>query len=123
LENRAPPTTLVAGHSASGCASSTVALITGIQALHAVVQEVKDAGVFVFAGGLDFVDDDVEHTAAATDGMVTDNPYPQRKELIGGFMIVDVPTRETDIIPALAWCTAIALIGYLWANTTFTKRA
>jgi ABC-2 type transport system permease protein len=28
-----------------------------------------------------------------------------------------------DVIPALAWCTGIALIGYLWANTTFTKRA
>jgi ABC-2 type transport system permease protein len=28
-----------------------------------------------------------------------------------------------DAIPALAWCVAIALIGYLWARSTFTKRA
>ncbi|NUT32486.1 MAG: ABC transporter permease [Hamadaea sp.] len=28
-----------------------------------------------------------------------------------------------DVIPALAWCVAIALIGYLWARSTFTKRA
>jgi ABC-2 type transport system permease protein len=28
-----------------------------------------------------------------------------------------------DVIPALAWCAGIALVGYLWANSTFTKRA
>ncbi|GAA4465009.1 ABC transporter permease [Phytohabitans houttuyneae] len=29
----------------------------------------------------------------------------------------------SDVIPALAWCAAIALVGYLWASHTFTKRA
>ncbi|MFE9688647.1 ABC transporter permease, partial [Micromonospora sp. NPDC005806] len=29
----------------------------------------------------------------------------------------------SDVIPALAWCVAIALIGYLWARSTFKKRA
>ena len=28
-----------------------------------------------------------------------------------------------DVIPALAWCVVIAAIGYLWARSTFTKRA
>jgi ABC-2 type transport system permease protein len=28
-----------------------------------------------------------------------------------------------DVIPALAWCVGIALVGYLWARATFTKRA
>lgn len=28
-----------------------------------------------------------------------------------------------DVIPALAWCVGIALVGYVWANSTFTKRA
>ncbi|MEU4339483.1 ABC transporter permease [Micromonospora lupini] len=28
-----------------------------------------------------------------------------------------------DVIPALAWCVGIALVGYLWARSTFTKRA
>jgi ABC-2 type transport system permease protein len=27
------------------------------------------------------------------------------------------------VIPALAWCVGIALIGYLWARSTFSKRA
>jgi len=28
-----------------------------------------------------------------------------------------------DVIPALAWCVGIAVVGYLWASSTFTKRA
>jgi ABC-2 type transport system permease protein len=28
-----------------------------------------------------------------------------------------------DAIPAIAWCVGIALVGYLWARATFTKRA
>ncbi|WP_433167361.1 ABC transporter permease [Kribbella sp. CA-247076] len=28
-----------------------------------------------------------------------------------------------DVIPAVAWCVGIALVGYLWASNTFTKRA
>ena len=29
----------------------------------------------------------------------------------------------TDAIIAIAWCVGIALVGYLWARSTFTKRA
>lgn len=28
-----------------------------------------------------------------------------------------------DVIPALAWCVGIALVGYLWSRSTFAKRA
>jgi ABC-2 type transport system permease protein len=28
-----------------------------------------------------------------------------------------------DVIPAIAWCVGIGLVGYLWARSTFTKRA
>jgi ABC-2 type transport system permease protein len=28
-----------------------------------------------------------------------------------------------DVIPALAWCVALAVVGYLWASSTFRKRA
>jgi hypothetical protein len=71
---------------------------------HAVIQEAKDAGVFVFGGGLDYENNDVEHAVVATDGMVTDGPYPEAKELIGGFWIVDVPTRGE----ALEWAAKTA---------------
>ena len=62
------------------------------EASHAVVFEAMDAGVWVFGGGL-------EHQKAsivATDGTTTDGPYP---EAIGGFCVVDVPSREE----ALEW--------------------
>jgi hypothetical protein len=72
------------------------------EAAHAVVQEAKDTGVFVFSGGLDY---DAKHAVVATDGMVTDGPYPESKELIGGLMVVDVPTREA----ALEWAAKTAV--------------
>jgi hypothetical protein len=75
------------------------------KAAHAVIQEAKDAGVFVFGGGLDYENDDVEHAVVGTDGMVTDGPYPESKELLGGATIVDVPTREE----ALKWAAKIAV--------------
>lgn len=75
------------------------------KAAHAVCQAAKDAGVFLFAGGLQYDNDDVEHAVVATDGLVTDGPYPESKELIGGVTIVDVPTREE----ALEWAAKIAV--------------
>jgi len=41
----------------------------------------------------------------ATDGMVTDGPYPETKEVLGGFAVVDVPSREE----ALEWAAKIAV--------------
>lgn len=75
------------------------------KAAHAVCQEAEDAGVFRFGGGLRYDDGDVEHAVVDTDGLVTDGPYPESKELIGGLTIVDVPTREE----ALAWARKIAV--------------
>ena len=72
------------------------------EAAHAVVQEAKDAGVFVFAGGLK---NHEEASVVATDGTVTDGPYPETKEVLGGFAVVDVPSREE----ALEWAAKIAV--------------
>lgn len=71
------------------------------KAAHAVAQEAVDAGVWVFGGGLE------RQTASivATDGMVTDGPYPETKEVVGGFVVVDVASREE----ALAWAAKIAV--------------
>jgi hypothetical protein len=74
------------------------------KAAHAVVQEAKEAGVFVFAGGLRYDDGDADPAVVAVDGMVTDGPYPESKELIGGVFVVDVPTREA----ALEWAAKVA---------------
>jgi hypothetical protein len=71
------------------------------EAAHKVVQEAKDAGVWVFGGGV------VSQSASvvATDGTVTDGPYPETKAVIGGFSVVDVPSREE----ALGWAAKIAV--------------
>ena len=46
-----------------------------------------------------------EVSVVATDGMVTDGPYPETKEHIGGFAVVGVPSREE----ALEWAAKIAV--------------
>src|SRR5262245_21870426 len=57
---------------------------------HAVVQEAINVGVWVFGAGRE----DQMASIVATDGTVTDGPYPETKEVIGGFSIVDVASRE-----------------------------
>jgi hypothetical protein len=72
------------------------------EAAHKVVQEAKDAGVWVFGGGLK---DYQETSVIATDGTITDGPYPDNKQYLGGFVIVDVTSREE----ALYWAAKIAV--------------
>jgi hypothetical protein len=72
------------------------------KAAHAVVQEAQDAGVWVFGGGLEHHE---QVTVVATDGTVTDGPYPESKEHLGGFAVVDVTSREE----ALEWAAKIAV--------------
>ncbi|MEV4537777.1 YciI family protein [Asanoa sp. NPDC049518] len=71
------------------------------KAAHAVVQEALDDGVFVFGAGLQ----SQRASVVATDGIVSDGPYPETKEVIGGFVVVDVPSREE----ALTWAAKIAV--------------
>ena len=60
--------------------------------VRAVLDEMKDAGVYVFAGGLD-EDMDAVFSADATTGttVITDGPFVETKEYLGGFTVVDVP--------------------------------
>ena len=50
------------------------------KAAHAVIQDAENAGVFVFGAGLERQ----RASVVATDGMVTDGPYPETKAVIGG---------------------------------------
>jgi hypothetical protein len=68
------------------------------KAAHAVVQEAINAGVLVSTGGLE----DQKASVVATDGTVTDGPYPQA---IGGVTVVEVPSAEE----ALEWAAKIAV--------------
>ena len=68
---------------------------------HAVVQQAKDAGVYVFAGG---IDDSVAPVLVAGDGAVSEGGYPWARPLDGGLMVVEVASREEAIL----WAGRIA---------------
>jgi hypothetical protein len=70
----------------------------------AVVNEMKAAGVYVFAGGLE--EDGPIYSADATSGTlsITDGPYVETTEFLGGLTVVDVPDDET----AKRWAGKVA---------------
>ncbi|MFC4068903.1 YciI family protein [Actinoplanes subglobosus] len=71
----------------------------------AVVDEIKAAGAYVFAGGLEEEDGPV-FSADTTSGelIFTDGPYVETKEFLGGLTIVNVPDEGT----ARMWAGKIA---------------
>jgi len=71
----------------------------------AVVDEMDAAGVLVFAGGLEEEIDDA-FSADATSGelLVTDGPFTETKEFLGGFTVVDVADDDA----AKMWAGKIA---------------
>lgn len=71
-------------------------------ASHAVVEEAKDARVWVFGGG---IDERVPPVLVDGDGSVTEGTYPQTKQLDGGYAILELPTREA----ALEWAAKLAV--------------
>ena len=71
----------------------------------AVVDEIKAAGAYVFAGGLEEEDGPV-YTVDPTSGtvLITDGRYVETKEFLGGFAVVDVADDEA----AKMWAGKIA---------------
>ncbi|MCE9578144.1 MAG: YciI family protein [Deltaproteobacteria bacterium] len=70
------------------------------EAAHAVMKAAQDAGVWIFGGGVERQ----RASIVATDGTVADGPFPETKAVVGGFSIIDVPSRED----ALAWAARFA---------------
>ncbi len=72
----------------------------------AVVEEMRAAGVLVFAGGL--VEElDVAFSADATSGelVITPGPYRSTDEYLGGMTIIDVADDDT----AAMWAAKVAV--------------
>ena len=69
-----------------------------------VVDEMKAAGVYLFAGGLE--EGGPVYSVDPTGGevLVTDGPYAETKEWLGGFAVVDV----ADEAAATMWAGRIA---------------
>ncbi|WP_030155793.1 YciI family protein [Glycomyces sp. NRRL B-16210] len=68
---------------------------------HAVIEEAKAAGVYVFGGGLD---EGVDPVRVAADGTVAEGAYPGHKVPNGGYTVLELPSREA----ALEWAAKIA---------------
>lgn len=70
------------------------------EAAHQVLQAAKDAGVWITGAGVDRQ----QATIVGTDGSVTQGPFPETKAVLGGFVILEVSSREE----ALVWAARFA---------------
>jgi hypothetical protein len=68
---------------------------------HAVIDEAKAAGVYVFGGG---IDENVAPALVSADGTVAEGGYPWAPALDGGFTVLELPSREE----AVAWAARLA---------------
>jgi hypothetical protein len=80
-------------------------IMAAVRTSSALAEEMKAAGVLVFAGGLD--DDSLVSAVDVVDGkpMLLDGPYVETKEHLGGFCVVNVPDEET----ARQWAARMAV--------------
>jgi hypothetical protein len=63
-------------------------------------QKVMDAGIWVFGGGLEPIEASTTVDARGSEPIITDGPYAEAKEWIGGFWILEAP--DLDAALALA---------------------
>jgi len=68
---------------------------------HAVIEEAKAAGVYVFGGGLN---EQVPPVKVSADGSIVPGTYPQTRRIEGGYTILELPSREA----AVQWAAKIA---------------
>ncbi len=68
---------------------------------HAVIEEAKTAGVYVFGGG---IDESVAPVLVSADGGVARGGYPWAPTLDGGFTVLELPSRDE----AVAWAARMA---------------
>ena len=68
---------------------------------HAVIDQAKTAGVYVFGGG---IDENVPPVLVSADGAVAKGGYPWAPPLNGGFTVLELASREE----AIAWAARIA---------------
>ena len=68
---------------------------------HAVIEEAKAAGVYIFGGG---IDESVPPILVSADGLVTEGGYSWAPPLNGGFTVLELPSREQ----AVMWAARIA---------------
>jgi hypothetical protein len=68
---------------------------------HALIDEAKAAGVYVFGGG---IDEAVPPVLVSADGAVAEGGYSWAPPLNGGLTVLELPSRDK----AIAWAARIA---------------
>jgi hypothetical protein len=74
--------------------------------VNALVREAKDAGAWVFNGGLHPPSTATVVRLKGGDVLTTDGPFAEGKEHIGGFLIIKAP----DLDAALEWARKLARV-------------
>jgi hypothetical protein len=77
--------------------------------VHALRREMQDAGVWVFSGGLHAPSTATVLRMTGDEVLMTDGPYIEGKEHIGGFTIIRAP----DLDAALEWGRKTAAVTTL----------
>ena len=72
--------------------------------VHALIDEAKAAGVWVFNGGLHPPSTATVVRFKDPEVLITDGPYTEGKEHIGGFLVIEAP----DLDVALEWARKTA---------------
>ncbi|GAA3999337.1 YciI family protein [Streptomyces sp. NBC_01352] len=81
-------------------------VLAGIEKnLDALNRELREAGAWVFAGGLHGPESATVLRPREGDVLVTDGPYAEGKEMLGGISLIKAP----DLDAALAWGRRLAL--------------
>ncbi|TDD56345.1 hypothetical protein E1263_25225 [Kribbella antibiotica] len=74
--------------------------------LEAVNEEIRAAGAWVFAAGLHAPETATVVKATGGDVLVTDGPYVEGKEHLGGFTVIEA----ADLDAALHWARKVAAV-------------
>ena len=72
-----------------------------VRSSHAVIEEAKTAGVYVFGGG---IDESIPPLLVSASGATSQGGYPWAPPLNGGFTVLELPSYED----AVAWAARIA---------------
>ena len=71
-------------------------------AVDAFNDELRTSGAWVFAGGLQPIEDSTVVDGRGAEPVITDGPFAESKEYLGGFWIIEA----ADLDAALAWAAA-----------------
>jgi hypothetical protein len=98
------PQYLLSIYQPDGAPPPPEALAPVMAALDVVNQELRAAGAWVFTGGLHAPSTATVVRQRAGETLLTDGPFAEAKEHIGGIYVIEAP----DLDAALAWAERIA---------------